>query len=44
MQMVFVLSAIDWYFPVTFLAGLVIFYNAERLSRYINPQNPYNLQ
>ncbi|XP_058954860.2 nuclear envelope integral membrane protein 1-like [Pocillopora verrucosa] len=27
------LRAIDWYFPVTFLAGLVIFYNAERLSR-----------
>lgn len=27
------LRAIDWYFPVTFLVGLAIFYNAERLSR-----------
>ncbi|KAJ7375383.1 hypothetical protein OS493_002142 [Desmophyllum pertusum] len=26
-------SVIDWYFPATFLAGLIIFYNAERLSR-----------
>ncbi|XP_068671584.1 nuclear envelope integral membrane protein 1-like isoform X3 [Montipora capricornis] len=25
--------AIDWQFPATFFAGLIIFYNAERLSR-----------
>ena len=31
---IFLLLVIDWQFPAAFFTGLIIFYNAERLSRY----------